>query len=407
MNIDDDLFDIGLRQLRVAHTIHEQLSISKAAEHLNRTQSALTKSLNKLEEQLGVALFNRTSRGVAPTVYGTVLSKRVALALEELKRAGLIWQQQHPAKPEYRNLSLFSMDIGTKRLLAYTRVCDLKNVNNAAAAVGITRAGINNIIREFESLLETPLFEKSSYGLEPTALARTISTHIKLAFVHLRHGLEDIASTANVTTGDLRIGTLPYTRTLLTPRAINQVLAHHPQLNISTLEGNYTSLETALRSGDIDFIVGALRIYDEKSRLKTETLLQDKLAVIARADHPLQCQPLALKDLESLDWVLPANNTPSRQLFQEIIRGNKLAPPRNFLESSSLATVRGLLMESDRVALLSEHQVYYETKYKMLAPLQVELKDTQRPIGITMRAQEELSPAMNVFLASIREIAVI
>ena len=45
----------------------------------------------------------------------------------------------------------------------------------------------------------------------------------------------------------------------------------------------------------------------------------------------------------------------------------------------------GLLLASDRIALLSRHQVYYEIKYGLLAVLPIALKGTGRAIGVTRR----------------------
>jgi DNA-binding transcriptional LysR family regulator len=53
---------------------HRKLTI--AADELCITQPALSKSLRRPEEELGVVLFERTSSGMAPTTYGTLLGRR-------------------------------------------------------------------------------------------------------------------------------------------------------------------------------------------------------------------------------------------------------------------------------------------------------------------------------------------
>lgn len=61
------------RQFQNLMAIIEQGSLGKAAEALHVSQPALTKSVRRLEEQLGVPLFYRDARGMRPTVYGDVL----------------------------------------------------------------------------------------------------------------------------------------------------------------------------------------------------------------------------------------------------------------------------------------------------------------------------------------------
>ena len=62
-------------------------------------------------------------------------------------------------------------------------------------------------------------------------------------------------------------------------------------------------------------------------------------------------------------------------------------------------------MDSDRVALLSEHQIYYDMQFGILDVLPVVLEDTYRPIGLTLRAHTQPSPAAELFLGFLREVS--
>jgi DNA-binding transcriptional LysR family regulator len=64
---------MDVRQLRNVLAIFDKGSIGKAADVLAISQPALTKSLRRLEDELQVKLFDRTSRGMKPTVYGECL----------------------------------------------------------------------------------------------------------------------------------------------------------------------------------------------------------------------------------------------------------------------------------------------------------------------------------------------
>ena len=56
-----------IRQLRYFLRIIELKSFSKAAAYLHVAQPALGLQIRKLEEELGVKLLNRHSRGITPT----------------------------------------------------------------------------------------------------------------------------------------------------------------------------------------------------------------------------------------------------------------------------------------------------------------------------------------------------
>jgi DNA-binding transcriptional LysR family regulator len=62
-------------------------SIMHAAEAANLTQPAASKLLGELEHALGVLLFDRLPRGVAPTWYGQIMIRRAGAALAEMDAA--------------------------------------------------------------------------------------------------------------------------------------------------------------------------------------------------------------------------------------------------------------------------------------------------------------------------------
>ncbi|MFN3388912.1 MAG: LysR family transcriptional regulator [Allosphingosinicella sp.] len=67
--------------------IYEHRSFGRAAAELHVTQPALTKSIQLLEEELGVKLFERTASGVVPTIYGEALSLHAKVIEAEMKNA--------------------------------------------------------------------------------------------------------------------------------------------------------------------------------------------------------------------------------------------------------------------------------------------------------------------------------
>ncbi len=61
---------MNIETLRLMAQIIEARSISKVAEHENISQSALSQHIKNIELRLGVQLFDRTNRGLIPTIEG-------------------------------------------------------------------------------------------------------------------------------------------------------------------------------------------------------------------------------------------------------------------------------------------------------------------------------------------------
>lgn len=394
----------GLRQLHAARAVADCRSLTAAARLLNRTQPALSKSLADLEEQLGVKLFDRYAHGMEPTPYGRVLVDRVREAEAQFELAA----REHLAfrrKPCRAPNPVFTMQVSRKRLETFLTVHEVREVARAAAILGTSRAAVYDSLRVLENLLDTPLFESSASGLRSSAYADSLAVRVSLAFSLIRHGLEEIWSLDGATRGRLLIGTLPYSRTVLVPRAIHRVLLEHPALEIRTREGPYDVLERALRSGTVDLIVGATRSHEAGSSIRSEPLFEDELAVICRARHPLASKTTArLEEIMEFGWVLPVREAPARQLFDRFLKKYGAGAPAQIVETGSFSVARGLLLESDRLALLSTQQVQLDLDAGLLSTVPVHLEGTFRPIGITFRAHNTPSPAARVFIEVLRGI---
>lgn len=76
-----------LRQLTALVTVADVGSVTRAARLLGVVQPAVTRQVRALEEEIGVALFDRTRHGMVPTAAGEVLIDRARRALNELDRA--------------------------------------------------------------------------------------------------------------------------------------------------------------------------------------------------------------------------------------------------------------------------------------------------------------------------------
>lgn len=77
---------LRLRDLHVLFTVAQRGSMAKAAVELGISQPAVSDVIANLEHALGVRLFDRTTQGVEPTVFGEALLKRGVAAFDELKQ---------------------------------------------------------------------------------------------------------------------------------------------------------------------------------------------------------------------------------------------------------------------------------------------------------------------------------
>ncbi|MGJ7495417.1 LysR family transcriptional regulator [Variovorax sp. RT4R15] len=393
---------INLRHLRAFSAVAAAGSIAAASEDLYRVASGVTRSISELEQTLGRPLFDRRSRGMTLNSYGELVlvrARRIEREFEDA-RGQLVLRDGNRASAGVS--SLFTSILNGRRLAVIASLVENRNMPMVAREFGITQPAISSALKALERGLGIALFDRKTRGLAPTAAGEVVAFYFKRVLAELRHIGPDIAASEGTLQGSVNVGALPLGRTRILPLAIASLLARHPQLHVATVESPYDALAASLRSGDIDFILGALRSADEAKDLQQEALFEDRISVIARAGHPLtRAARIDFDALRQATWALSRHGAPSRELLERFFSQARQAPPVPAVETGDLAVLRGLLLESDMLTAISAHQLRYEIRDGSLVVLDFPLDQTRREIGITQRLGAFPSPGARALMQEI------
>lgn len=94
-----------LQQLRYVIEVATSGSITAAAQRLYIAQPSLSRALSELEEEMGIVMFERTSRGVVPTEDGT---RFLSYARQVIEQADLLEEQYKSGNPPRRVFAVSS-----------------------------------------------------------------------------------------------------------------------------------------------------------------------------------------------------------------------------------------------------------------------------------------------------------
>lgn len=106
---------MDLRQIRHFLAVADELHFGRAADRLNMTQPPLSMSIRRLEEDLGVQLFHRTTKSVTLTTVGAILRRHATQVMSDFDQLPTIARQA--ARGELGTLRLSFVSIASFDLL--------------------------------------------------------------------------------------------------------------------------------------------------------------------------------------------------------------------------------------------------------------------------------------------------
>jgi DNA-binding transcriptional LysR family regulator len=288
-------------------------------------------------------------------------------------------------------------------LYALSAVVEHRNFSLAARAQHVSQPSVHRAARELERLIGVPLFEKTSFGITPTREAEKLARRARLAFAEIAQARAEVHALSGGESGRTVIGAMPLARSFLVPTALLEFTQHYPEHSVAIVEGTYEHLLASLRSGEADFLIGALRSPAPVADVVQEHLFDDPLSIIVRAKHPLLARKrITVAALSKYPWIVPRAGTPLRSHLHEMFATAGLPSPTRAIECNSLIAARALLLESDRIMLLSAHQIHYELEAGLLVALPHPAGDVERPIGLTMRHDWHPTDSQRVLLDIVR-----
>jgi DNA-binding transcriptional LysR family regulator len=357
-------------------------SLTRAARAVNLTQPALTQAIAGLEAGLGVALFERGPSGMAPTEPALLLAPRAEAAVG------------HIGSPRVT---------GTQ-LRAFLALARAGSYAAASEATGLSSASLHRAVADLSVALGQRLVDRRGRAVALTAAGQRRARGFGLATAELRAGLAEVSAWQGQAGGRIVVGAMPLSRARWLPETLLRFTAVHPGVDIAVHEGSHAELSGPLRDGDIDMMLGALRVGREVDGLYQEAVFVDRPMLIMRADHPLRSAPDVLGGLLDFPWILPSRRTPLWRYWETMLRSRGVEPPHVTIECGSVLTIRQLLLSSDGLSLLSPDQVAVELAAGLLAALPPPAP-VERTIAITMRAGWRPTAAHAAFLALLRETA--
>lgn len=294
-----------------------------------------------------------------------------------------------------------------RQLRHFQEIARCSSFGQAAERLNITQPALSKSIRNLEQSLGVQLFERHPTGVTPTEYGTVFLDYCALVISELDRAVEELNALRGRGRGVVRVGAGSTMMRYLLPQAVRRFMEQAEGNSVSFRQGLKDELVAALRRGDIDIVVGSISPDLLPDDMRQEPILQDRLAVVADARHPLAGQKrLAISALAGAQWVLPEASEPEGERLVRTLRRAGLEPPRVAVRTGSSVFMAALLKDSAYLSYLPTALIALDPDYAHLVPL-----DLAEPIwppvqvGVVYRRRGVMLAPVRRFINRLKDVA--
>jgi DNA-binding transcriptional LysR family regulator len=189
-----------------------------------------------------------------------------------------------------------------RQLRYFVTVAEESNLTRAARRLHIAQQSLSQQIRTLEAQLGVTLFERSTRGVELTAVGAVLLREARPVLAQAERAVEAVRRAARGEQGELRVGFLSTVANYFMPPVVRAFRERHPAVTLHTEDVPIAALVAGLRDGTLDAGLSRPPLVDD---LATEVVLREPVAAVLPEGHPLADRAeLTLADLADEPWVL-------------------------------------------------------------------------------------------------------
>ena len=211
------------------------------------------------------------------------------------------------------------------------------SINAAAKHLGMAQPALSRSIRMLEKELDAPLLERQSTGAVLTPMGELFARRASAAMHELRRGQDEIQQLKGSVHGTVNACVSSVSHIALLSEALRPFYVRYPNVQVRIIEGVYPVIESRLKSGEVDFYIGAAPEGGAAPDLQLVKLFDNTRVVLARKGHPLS-HARSLAELADAQWIGTLITTLAETEVGAVFARFSLPAPRIALFAESALT---------------------------------------------------------------------
>lgn len=300
----------------------------------------------------------------------------------------------------------------------FLKIVEEKSISKAAAKLFITQPALSKYIRRLESSLgfdlidhKSPVFRLTYVGGQYLKYASSIARIEK----QFENELSELQSDKS---GRIFVGMSQWRSSFILPKVLPIISKQYPHMDISITEKKASELINDVTSGNLDFAILNEYSIPSASKLSRDILAEEKMLLVANANHPLVQEflmnhpsfdsfketphfDIALLEHEPIYLIRFGQNI--SKIILDMFERHGLHP-QSILEAENMVSSIYRVSTSMGFTFIPESGTYTNFLPSNTMLFTVDEPILSYPLAIIYRDIESLSPVAKVFLRVLKEI---
>ena len=239
------------------------------------------------------------------------------------------------------------MKLSLRQMEIFLNVVKLGHLTHVAKNMGLSQSAVSMSIKELESILGRPLFDRINKKLILNEVGRNFHEAIEPLYKRLEDIEYEFQNTEDK--GMVRIGASTTIVDYLIPPIVCRYMGNYPDVKVQLKEGNTRKIAAMVKEGELDmaFVEASARDSD----IISEPIGFDELIVVT-ANPEYANGSYDIESLADERWVLREEGSGTRETFLDYIK-EKVPHLNIFLELGHTESIKSILQSGKSFTCIS------------------------------------------------------
>ena len=278
-----------------------------------------------------------------------------------------------------------------RQLRVFVEVARNLSFVRAAESLHLTPPAVTMQIKELESAIELPLFDREGRKVSLTTAGEYFLVYAKRLLTTLKDADDAMARFRKLESGMLRVGMVG-TAKYFVPHLLTRFREEHPGVELHLQVGsNREELVAMLQNAEVDLAI--MGRPPKEMATRAEPFAAHPHVFVAPPGHPIlrQDRP-AVQAVASHPLITRESASGTRALMDRFFLDHRVEP-RIAMEMPSNETIKQAVMAGMGLSFLSLHTIALELSYKLIELVHVEHTPIVRTWNVVHLPARTLSPA--------------